>query len=187
MDPLLPPDPAEPRAPASIAQIRTEDHVVWNEDDRSVLARVEPRFVVVTWLESVAAALVIVGVSALIVRALSDRPLTGGTATELGVLTILAAMGTFLGFAVVLTLRLVQVSHDRLANAIAIAALHLVFAGIAAAATVTFGWSADVLIVFERTAAATIVGCGLAVGMVPAVGSRPTGTQTDATPTERQL
>jgi hypothetical protein len=92
-----------------------------------------------------------------------------------------------IGFAVVMTLRLVRVQHDRLTNSLAVAALHIAVAGVAALVGVFVSGSPDALIVLERSAAATIIGCGLAVGMVPAVGERPTGTQREPADTDRQL
>lgn len=187
MDPMLPPDADEPTRATSIAAVRTEDHVVWSEGDRNLLGRIEPSFVIASWALCVLAALAVAAVSGAIVALISDRNLLDGSPTELGVITILAAMGTFIGFAIVMTLRLVRVEHDRLSNALAVAALHLVVAGALALVGIFIDGAPDALVALERSAAAAFVACGLAVGMVPAMGGRPLGTQTDQAPTERQL
>jgi hypothetical protein len=51
-------------------------------------------------------------------------------------------------------------------------------------------WTSDagnVLTVLERSSVAAVLACLLAIGMVPARGERPEGTQTDLTPQDRQL
>lgn len=194
-----------PDSTSGIAAIRTEDHVVWDEPDRFALGRLEPTFVLVSWLVALATTVVIFALSTGIVAMISDRPLTGETNTELGVLTILSAMSTFIGFVVVMTIRLVRVEHDRVVNSLAVAALHvgiavLLFLGALAGqaafdntgASSIFDGSVteqlgNVFTVLERSSVAAILACLLAIGMVPARGDRPEGTQTDITPQDRQL
>lgn len=187
-----------------IDSIHTEDHVVWDEPDRIDLARLEPGFVVGSWLLGVLATVAIFALSTGVVSIVSAAPITGATNTELGVLTILSAMSTFIGFVVVMVMRLVRVDHDRVVNSLAVAALHVAVALVlflgelvlrnttdVAASTFLAGNRFDQLgnafTVLERSSAAAVIACLLAIGMVPARGARPQGTQTDPTPQDRQL
>jgi hypothetical protein len=202
MDPKRP-SPAEPVL--SIDAVHTEDHVVWDEPDRFSLDRLEVGFVLMSWVVAMLATAAIFTVSSLIVAAVSSDPLFGETSTDLGVLTILAAMSTFIGFVTTMVVRLVRVDHDRVVNSLAVAVLHTViaislFLGTLAARAVTGDGIVDdafdgstldrvgnLFSVLERSAAAAVVACLLAIGMVPARGERPQGTQTDHTPQDRQL
>ena len=192
------------RSYSSVAAIHTEDHVVWDEPDAIDLDRLEVGFVAVSWLIAFAVTAVIFAISSLITAALSDAPLFGAENTDLGVLTILAAMSTFIGFVTTMVLRLVRVEHDRVVNSLAVAAMHVLLAmtvffvtlAIRAANmesldTVFTGTVMDrvgnVFTVLERSSVAAIAACLLAIGMVPARGARPRGTQTDHTPQDAQL
>ena len=175
----------------------------WGDHDANVLDRVVPRWVLATWAMCVGAGLAIALVATIFAAAVSESPLTGETNTNLGLLTIVAAMSTFIGFAVVLTMRLVKVEHDRLVNSLAVAAVHVLMTvglfavelilqslGIGVSDIYDGAWTDEVgnaFTVLERSSAAAILGALLAVGMVPARGDRPAGTQTGATPQDRQL
>ena len=187
----------------SAAAVAPSPHPEWGDHEARVRTRLDFGWIVSTWALCVLAALAIAGVGALIVGSLSETPLTSETNTELGVLTILAAMGTFIGFVVVLVMRLTKVDHDRLSNSLAVAAFHvgvaiLLFgtelalqaAGVGVADVFTGPWTDEVgnaFTVLERSAVASILAGLLAAGMVPARGGRPVGTQTEATPQDLQL
>lgn len=175
----------------------------WGEHDLHVWDRLAPGWVVATWALCVVVALAFAALGTLFAAAVSDVPITGETNTELGVLTIVAAMSTFIGFVIVLTARLVRVEHDRLVNSLAVAALHVAVAialfaielvlqglGMGVADVFDGPWTDEIgnaFTVLERSSAAVILAALLSVGMVPAVGGRPQGTQTGATPQDRQL
>lgn len=176
----------------------------WGDVEGSVLERIEPSFIVVSWLLCVLASIAIAVVGGLIVSMGANQSLFGETNTELGVLTILSAMGTFIGFVLVMTVRLVHVAHDRLLNSLSVAALHvgvalLLFLGnltLRGIAGVDLGtlfagpWTDEVgnlFEVLERSAAASIAACLLAAGLVPARGDRPHGTQKEALDPDLQL
>lgn len=188
----------------SNAQVAAAEEPPRTWGDERARSEVEPGFVVTTWLLCLVTSIVIAALGVGVVALASDTPLFGETNTELGVLTILAAMGTFIGFVVVMTFRLVRVEHDRLLNSMSVAALHVAFAlvlflgdlalrgiaGVDLGSVFSGSWTdelGNVFTVLERSAAAAIAACLLAVGMVPARGDRPKGTQTDATPTDLQL
>jgi hypothetical protein len=192
------------RSYSSVAAIHTEDHVVWDEPDAITLDRLEVGFVAGSWLVAFVVTAVIFAISTLITAALSDAPLFGARNTDLGVLTILAAMSTFIGFVTTMVLRLVRVEHDRVVNSLAVAAMHVLLAmtvffvtlavrgaNMESLDTVFTGTVMDrvgnVFTVLERSSVAAIAACLLAIGMVPARGARPTGTQTDRTPQDAQL
>lgn len=179
---------------AFVAAIEAEEHPEWGEHDRSILDRLEPRFVVVTWLQCVAATLAFSALVAGVFLLVSDATLTGSTGTELGVPTIIAALSTFIGFSAVMSLRLVDVEHDRLVNSLAVGALHvgvslvILLIEVVGRTTGDFGVSTvfegsfgtqlgNAATLLERSSAAAIVACLLAVGVVPARGGRPAGTQ----------
>ncbi len=175
----------------------------WGDHDANPLDRLEPGWVASTWALCIALTLGLGALGTLFAVAVSDTPITGQTNTELGVLTIVAAMATFIAFAVVITARLVRVPHDRLVNSLAVAALHVAVAvvlfgielalqalGTGAADIFSGSWAEQVgnaFAVLERSSAAAILAALLAVGMVPARGDRPSGTQVGATPQDRQL
>ena len=175
----------------------------WGDHELHVWNRLAPGWVVTTWALCIAMALGFAALGTLFALAVSDTPITGETNTELGVLTIVAAMSTFIGFVVVLVARLVRVDHDRLVNSLAVAALHVAVAvilfaielvlqgfGLGAADVFDGPWTDEVgnaFTVLERSSAAVILAALLAVGMVPARGGRPGGTQTGYQPQDRQL
>jgi hypothetical protein len=192
------------RTATSAAAVHTDPPpAVWGDHDSRFLSRVEPGWVVTTWLLAVVAMLAIAAAATAIVAAVSESPLTSDTNTGLGVLTIIGAMSTFIAFAVVITARLVRVDHDRLSNSLAVAAFHVgvaivLFAvelvlqglGIGVADTLEGTWTDEVgnaFTVAERSSAAVILAALLSAGMVPARGGRPTGTQVGPTPQDRQL
>ncbi len=180
--------------PTALARAADESHPEWGDHDRSVVDRIEPAFVATSWLASLAVSAV-VAVFAIAVFALAaDTPLLGATGTELGVATVIGALSTFIGFAATMTWRLVRVDHDRLVNSLAVGVLNIAVAAVVALTEVVVRSStgsgigdmfqgtdgdqlANTLAVLERTSAAALVGCLLAVGMVPASGDRPSGTQ----------
>lgn len=175
----------------------------WGDHDANLLDRLVPSWVGTTWLLSLALTFALAVLGTLFAAAVSDTPLTGETNTELGVLTIVAAMSTFIGFTVVLTARLVRVSHDRLVNSFAVAGLHVAVAIVLFAIELSLqGFGVGVADVFdgpgtdevgnaftllERSSVAAILASLLSVGMVPARGGRPGGTQVGPTPQDRQL
>lgn len=178
--------------------------VAWGAPDRTILQRIEPRFVVGSWALSMLATVVLAVLSLLVVSLVTSTPLNADTDAGTGVVLIVAAMATFIGFVVVMAFRLVRVAHDRLVNSLAVAMLHLAVAALAIGAefaifaaagadfTNTFGRPLSNNVghavgALERSAAAAIAACLLAAGMVPAMGGRPSGTQTAATPTDEQL
>ncbi len=184
----------------SASAVRTDPPpAYWGDHDANVLDRLEPRWVVATWAMCVGVGLVFAALATVFATIVSEAPITGESGSNLGLLTIIAAMSTFFAFAVTLTLRLVRVDHDRLVNSLAVAFFHVVVAAVIFLLTLAlegFGVSLDddlvsdlanALAVFERSAVAAILGAFLAVGMVPARGERPTGVQTGATPQDRQL
>ena len=195
--------PSTPSSPAAAAAVAGSPHPEWGDHGARFSTRLAPGWIVSTWVLCLLAAAAIAVVSAFIVDALSSTPLTGETNTELGVLTIVAVMATFVGFVGVLVARLTKVPHDRLANSLAVAALHVVVAivlfavelGLQAAGTgatdaLDGSWTdqlGNAFNVLERSSAAAILASLLAVGMVPARGDRPVGTQTSPTPQDRQL
>lgn len=181
-----------------------DPHPVWGDGDRGWVGRVEPGFVLRSWAVCLAVAVVLAVVATLIISALSSAPVLGETNTELGVLTIVSSMSTFIAFAVMMAIQLSYVAHDRLTNSLAVAALHvglavLLFAGefvarsiVGESVSASFDgtWTDELgnaFTVLERSAAASVLACLLAPGMVPARGDRPSGTQTDVVPTDRQL
>lgn len=197
-------DPVDDRGRGADVAVADQPPVAWGAPDRTLLQRIEPRFVVSSWALCLLASLAIAALGVLVVSLVSQAPLTGETNTELGVLMILAAMGTFIGFVTVMSLRLVRASHDRLVNSMAVAALHVAVAalliladlavfgifGVHAGSGLTGPWTdtlGNVIVVLERSSVAAIAACLLAAGMVPAMGGRPAGTQTAATPTDQQL
>lgn len=186
------------------ARIATADHPEWGAPDQTLASRIVPGFVLTSWLMCLAAAVALFAIGLGIVALISSQPLFGETNTELGVATIVAAMATFIGFVVVMVLRLPHVSHDRMVNSISVAAVHVAFAltlflgnlavrgitGDGAGTLFTGAWTDELgnaFVVLERSAAASVLACILAVGMVPARGPRPTGTQTDVLPQDEQL
>lgn len=208
MDDSVRPQPSntavDPLPASAIAAIRTEDHVVWDEPDAVDVGRLELGFVVVSWLMCILATLVIFAASTAVVSLISQSSITGETNTELGILMLLAAMSTFIGFVSVMVWRLTNVDHDRVVNSLGVAALHVVVAlvlflveitvygisGNNASSILQGPWTDELGSAFttlERSAGAAILACLLAIGMVPALGDRPVGTQTEATPQDRQL
>ncbi len=175
----------------------------WGDHEARPFVRLEFGWIVTTWAMCLAVGVVIALVSTAIVAALSEAPLTGEQNTTLGVLTIISAMSTFIAFASVITFRLVRVEHDRLANSLGVGVFHVLVAialfaielalqgaGIGVG-DVLEGTATDevgnAFTVLERSSVAAILASLLSVGMVPARGGRPKGTQTDALPTEVQL
>lgn len=201
-DPTRTPSASTPAASAT-AVSPDAPPVYWGDHDANPMQRLVPGWVVSTWAMCAVAALALGALFTLIVAAVSDVPITGETNTELGVLTIVAAMSTFIAFAIVLTARLVRVPHDRLVNSVAVALLHIVVAIVLFAVELAlqgFGmgvgdvfdgpWTDEIgnaFTVLERSSAAAVVASLLSVGMVPAVGDRPQGTQTGVTAQDRQL
>lgn len=183
--------------------ISTEDHVVWG-GRRNPISRVEWGFVVVSWLACLLLSAVIAAIGVAATAAFSETPILGETNTELGVLTVISAMSTFIGFAVMMSLRLTRVSHDRLSNSVAVAVLHIAVAatlflaelgiratvGESASSPFDGTWTDELgnaFTVLERSAVAALLACLLAAGMVPARGDRPDGTQREDTVRDRQL
>jgi len=165
---------------------------------------IDARFVATTWAWCLAATALLFAMMAGVLALVSDASLVGEAGTELGVLTIAAASSTFIGFVLVMTMRLVRVSHDRLVNSMAVSGLHVavalvVFLATLALASLTssgptdlFGasWSdaiGNVFVLLERSAAMSVIACLLAVGMVPAAGARPRGTQQESLSSDLQL
>lgn len=192
-------DPSAARVAAAEEPPRT-----WGTTESDLSSHIEPRFVLISWLLCLLATVVISAVATGIVALASDAPLLGETNTELGVLTVISAFSTFLGFAVVMALRLTHVAHDRLLNSMSVAAVHVALAlllflgdlalrgiaGVDVGSVFTGPWTdevGNVFVVLERSSVAAIAACLLAVGMVPARGGRPAGTQTDTTPTDLQM
>jgi hypothetical protein len=188
----------------SATAVRTDPPpAYWGDHDAHPLERLEPGWVVTTWALCVLMALGLATLGTLFAMAVADTPITGETNTELGVLTIVAAMSTFVGFVVVLVARLVRVDHDRLVNSLAVAALHVLVAialfavelalqglGMGVGDVFDGPWTDEIgnaFTVLERSSAAVILAALLSVGMVPARGDRPTGTQTGYQPQDRQL
>lgn len=175
----------------------------WGDHDLSPMTRLVPSWVATTWLACLALTFAIAAIATVLVAAFSDSPLTGATNTDLGVLTIIGAMSTFIGFSTMLAARLVRVDHDRFVNSLAVAVLHVGIAVVLFAIELALhsaGMGASDLLdgngtdeignaftMLERSAAAAFVAALLATGMVPARGDRPTGTQVGATPQDRQL
>lgn len=194
----------DPTRPQSTSAVHPDPPpMYWGDHDANPLERLALGWVASTWVACIALALAIATLASLIVASLSESPLTGAQNTDLGIFTIIGAMSTFIGFAAVITLRLVRVDHDRLINSFAVAGLHvLVSVALFAVELVLQGFGvgiADALqgnlvdqvgnafTVLERSSAAAIIAALLSVGMVPARGERPTGTQTGATPQDLQL
>lgn len=187
------------------ARIAAADHPEWGAPDQTLAQRVVPGFVLSSWLLALAASVALFAIGLGVMSLISSRPLFGETNTELGVAMIVAAMATFIGFVTVMVLRLPHVSHDRMVNSLSVAAVHVTFAlllflgnlairgitGEGAGSLIFTGtWTDEVgnaFVVLERSAAASVLACLLAVGMVPARGPRPTGTQTDVLPQDEQL
>lgn len=198
-------DPAhDSRSYSSVAAIRTEDHVVWDEPDEISLDRLELGFVAASWLIALLVTAAIFALSTFVTSLLSDTAILGAENTDLGVLTILAAMSTFIGFVTTMVVRLVRVEHDRVVNSLGVAAFHVAVALLVFLATLAarsaIGVSLDdvftgtvmdrlgnAFTVLERSSVAAIAACLLAIGMVPARGERPRGTQTDLTDQDHQL
>ncbi|MCW2928279.1 MAG: hypothetical protein JWM86_2247 [Thermoleophilia bacterium] len=180
-----------------------EPHPEWG-GDRNPVHGIEMGFVARSWLVCLLATAVLAALGTGFVALVSDTPLTGETNTELGVLTIVSAFATFLGFAVAMSVMLTRVAHDRLANSMAVAGLHVAVAvalfavnllvraltGTDAGSVFDGPWTDEVgnaFTVLERSAVAAIGACLLAAGMVPARGERPARTQTQQAPTDYQL
>jgi hypothetical protein len=176
---------------------------VWGGHDRRLREKLDLGFIASSWALCFAATLALAALVSGVFTLLSQAPLTGITGTELGVLGIIFGFSTFVAFVMVMTWRLQHVSHDRLVNSMSVAAVHtglalILFLGELAGRTL-FGVGAsetfeggirqqvgNVFLVLERSAAASVLACLLAVGMVPAYGSRPEGTQ-HAAPEDRTL
>jgi hypothetical protein len=184
----------------SATAVRTDvPPTYWGDHDANPLQRLEPGWVVATWAWCMLASFGVAIVATTFAAIVADSPITGTSNNDLGLLTIVAAMSTFIGFAVVMTTRLLRVDHDRLVNSLAVAALHLAVALVLFLLSVMidgFGFRfesavtddiANAFAVLERSSVAAILACLLASGMVPARGDRPAGTQVGATPQDRQL
>lgn len=186
------------------ARIAAADHPEWGAPDQTILQRIVPGFVLSTWAMCLAASVLLAAVGLGIIALISSRPLFGETNTELGVAMIVSAMATFIGFSVVMVMRLPHVSHDRLVNSLSVAAVHVGFAvllfatdllvrvttGSGAGSIFTGPWTDELgnaFTILERSSAAAIAACLLAVGMVPARGPRPAGTQTELASQDEQL
>lgn len=192
-------DPSNAQVAAAEAPPRT-----WGLPDDHTYQRVEPGFVLTSWLLCLLATIVVAALGVAVISLAADTPILGETNTEIGVLTIVAAMATFIGFVVTMAVRLVSVEHDRLLNSMSVAAVHVGFAlvlflgnlllrevaGVDIGSAFTGPWTdelGNVFTVLERSSVAAIAACLLASGMVPARGERPAGTQTAPTPTDNQL
>ncbi|MCW2959955.1 MAG: hypothetical protein JWM90_342 [Thermoleophilia bacterium] len=190
-------------APQATPHTTPDPHPTWSEPEAHFLQRIVPSFVLTSWLLSLLATAVLATGILLILSAVSDAPLTSTENASLGVSSIAAAFATFIGFVLVQIARLPKVAHDRLVNSLAVAALHVSVAFLILIAELIArgsGWDpasgfggtwtdqlGNAFIVLERSAVAAIAACLLAVGMVPARGERPVGTQTDPTIQDRQL
>ena len=188
------------------AATRVSDDVpppYWGDHDARPLTRLDFGWIATTWALCLLVGMGIAAVATFLVAALSETPLTGEENTTLGVLTIISAMSTFIAFASVITFRLVRIEHDRMVNSLGVGVFHVLVAiTLFAIELVLQGFGVgvgDVLEgtptdeignafpVLERSSVAAFLASLLAIGMVPAVGARPRGTQTEALPTERQL
>lgn len=196
----------DPQHSGSAARVTTDDdQLVGDVPDRAFLSRIEPGFVFTSWLLCLLATVVLFAVAALILALVSQRSLTGETNTELGVLMIASAVSTIIGFGLVMSLRLARVEHDRPMNSIAVAGLHtgvaLLLFLVNLVVRQVFGtgvggllfegpWTDELgnaFVVLERSAAASVLACILAIGMVPEHGDSPRGTQTGPVPEDEQL
>jgi hypothetical protein len=192
------------RSPALEAALQSSEHPEWGDHDIPVLERIEPRFVAITWLWCTAATLALAAIGGLAFVLVTGRELTGTAGAEFGVLGIIFAFATFIAFVVTMVVRLVRVDHDRLANSMAVAALHvavavvlllvelalLQFVGSGVTDAIEGGplqQLGNVFVALERSAAVAVLACLLAVGMVPARGPRPAGTQHVARDQDSQL
>lgn len=187
-------DAMQPQSKVATRSDAPAPHPEWGDHDRSVLDRIEPRFVVVSWLWGLGTTLAFASIASAVYVLVTGRALTGDVSAEFGVLGLIFAFSTFIGFVVTMFWRLVRVEHDRLTNSMAVAALHVAFAvvlfgielsvraatGTGLTENVEGGWAQEVgngFLALERSAAASVIACLLAVGMVPARGPRPRGTQ----------
>lgn len=186
------------------ARIAAADHPEWGAPDQTILQRIVPGFVLTSWLMCLAASVALAAIGLGIIALISQAPLFGEANTELGVAMIVSAMATFIGFVVVMVLRLPHVSHDRLVNSLSVGIVHVAFAillfggnllvravtGDGAGSLFTGAWTDEIgtaFTILERSAVASVLACLLAVGMVPARGPRPAGTQTDLASQDEQL
>jgi hypothetical protein len=185
------------------AVVAATDRQTWTDPDHVVRDGIDARFVVTTWAASFAATLLVVGIAALVIAVAAPGTLGSESSTGLGVLGIVAGIATFLAFATVVSWRLEHFHGDRLVNGLAVSALHLAIAGgaflveLVARLVLSFDWAAtaaadvaasigDLAALLQLTAATSIVGCLLAIGIVPARGERPSGTQ-HAAPEDQTL
>lgn len=180
-----------------------ETHPTWSEPGVGFWHRIEWGFVLKSWLLCLLVTAVLATIIMAILAAVSDDPLLGTENASLGVSTIAAAFATFIGFVIVQINRLPRVAHDRLTNSMAVAGVHVALAivvlvvdlisrGVGADFDSFFGgtWTDEIgnaFVVLERSAVAAVAACLLAVGMVPARGDRPEGTQGDHVVQDRQL
>jgi hypothetical protein len=195
-------DPEHEHSP-EVAAVLAEEHPTWGDHETHLWQKLDLGWIATTWLLAMLLGAVFAAVATSIIAMLADTPITGETNTELGIAAVIGAISTFLAFAVVVTFRLVRVEHHRLVNSLSVGVFHVLVA-IAAfavelvlqAAGVGLGDMFDgpgtdevgnVFATFERSSVGAILGCLLAVGMVPATGERPRGTQVDITPQDRQL
>jgi len=185
-------DSSPRQSDVALAAVAASPHPEWGDHEAHLRTRLDMGWIASTWVLCVAASLAAFAVGAFIVGSFTDTQVTDPSSTDLGVLTIVAVMSTFMAFVGVLVARLTLVEHDRLANSFAVAALHLVVAGAVFVVTLAIegGISGQVDTAFsllERSAAAAVLASLLAVGMVPARGGRPEGTQTGPTSQDYQL
>ena len=177
--------------PIALARTVEQPHPEWGDHDQGVADRLDLRFVLQTWAEAILATLAFGGITIGLLELVTDPPITNSdTAFAYGIGTVVFAFATFLCFAGVLVWRLPRLDADRLVNSLAVGIAHVATATVIAAVaiitwavadpSITSGWIdslATVLTLLVEGAPAAVFAVLLAVGMVPARGSMPSGTQ----------
>lgn len=172
------------------------DRLVWSQPAEAFTHRIKLGWALVTWL----IAMPFILLSGFIGVLLTDW-VNPNDATDAQLTLLALVFGTLITFVTVLSFRLLLIDHDRLLNSMMVAAVHVALCIVVLALgfllpLVGVNWPIpgsfhdELGVIFtslERSAAISIVACGLVAGTLPATGGRPAGTQTDAMPTDRQL
>jgi hypothetical protein len=169
---------------SSVTAATSEPHAEWGEHD-SLASRLDLRFVVRTWTASLLVSAVFAAVVDAFVILLSDQPVAGASGTDIGLLTIVFSLSTFVGFMVAASTRLGRIAANHMENGLAIGVLHVLVGAVVLLALIALNGTADgvpdpftgsVLDHVTRTLAVAaiaapfaLVGCLIAIGIAPNV------------------
>lgn len=186
----------ESRVSTRVSTLDVDDHPHWSEPAHDLPSRFALGWIATTWLMATAIAAVLSAIAIYVIAVTAD-PFADGRS---GVATIVAGLATFVAFVFTLRSRVCALQEDRLLNSLAVAAMHVLVAGVAIALGVLVagdqigmipdGFQENLGIVtsaLERSSAVAILAALLIPGIVPATGATPAGTQVEPTAQDRQL